>query len=114
MEVGCAVIELKPGSSSQVTDWAQYLNDHMAEALATLAHEGVTVESWFRVNLQGQDYLIATMRAADLQAAHAVVHTSTSALDAFHQAFKKATWGSRIPAELLVDLSRIPDEEKFA
>lgn len=114
MDVGCVVIELKPGSQSQVTDWARYLNEHMPDALATLAHEGVTIESWFKVCLEGKNYLIATMRAADLPAAHAAGKISTSAVDAFHQAFKKATWGPRFPAELLVDLSRIPDEEKFA
>jgi hypothetical protein len=114
MDVNCVVIELQPGSQSHVTDWALYLNEHMTEALATLAHEGVTIESWFKVTLQGKDYLIATMRAANMQAAHAAVQTSTSAVDAFHQAFKKDAWGPRFPAELLVDLSRIPDEEKFA
>jgi hypothetical protein len=114
MDVGCVVIELKPDSQTQVADWARYLNDHMSEALATLAQEGVTIESWFKVTLQGKDYLIATMRAADMPAAHAAVQTSTSAVDAFHQAFKAATWGPRFPAELLVDLSRIPGEENFA
>ncbi len=114
MDVGCVLIELKPGSQAQVTYWARYLNEHMADALATLAQEGVTIESWFKVSLQGKDYLIASMRAADMQAAHLAVQTSTSAVDAFHQAFKAATWGPRFPAELLVDLSRIPSEEGYA
>lgn len=114
MDVGCVVIELKSGTGGMVADWARHLSENHAEAVATLAQEGVTVESWFQVSLQGKDYLIAMMRAADLGAAHEAVKTSTSAIDAFHQAFKRAAWGERFQASLLVDLSRIPNEEGFA
>lgn len=82
--------------------------------MATLAHEGVTIESWFAVTLDGKHYLLANMRAVGMAAAHEAVKSSASRVDAYHRAFKAAAWGQRIKAELLVDLSRIDAEERFA
>ena len=48
------------------------LNRRKHEAIETLQAEGVHVESWFHVELDGLDYLIAYTRADDIAKAHEV------------------------------------------
>lgn len=114
MEISCAVIELKPGSKEKVAEWAKFISENKAGALATLQNEGVTIESAFVVTIEDKDYLIGYMRALDMKKAHEAVKTSTSKVDEYHQSFKKETWSKNFKAKLLVDLSRITNEEKFA
>jgi hypothetical protein len=113
MEVVCSVVELKPGSLERVRKWASLINERKAEVLETLVNEGVTVENFFLVSMQEKDYLIGYMRAGSIEKAHEVVKSSLMEIDVFHQQFKKDTWGRVIGAELLVNLSRISDEESY-
>ena len=46
-DVACHRIKLKPGSMPRVREWARELSGRRAEVLATLADEGVHVESLF-------------------------------------------------------------------
>ncbi len=114
METSCVVIELLPNSLERVQEWSDFLRTHHDEALQSLKNEGVTVESAFVVNIEGKDYLIGYMRAANMRRAHEAVIGSTLSIDAYHQAFKKACWGKRYMGTPVSDLSRIPDEARFA
>jgi hypothetical protein len=44
------------------------------------------------------------MRAESITRSHEVVQSSPHAIDAYHQQFKKDTWGTGKSARLLVDL----------
>ncbi len=104
MEIIAGVIELKPDSLEQVEEWAATLNERVDEAVATLRDEGVQLESWFHLSLDGKDYLLSYMRADSFEKAQKVVKTSAHAIDAYHQQFKKDTWLGGTRARLLVDL----------
>ncbi|RKG32183.1 hypothetical protein D7V21_12400 [Acinetobacter guerrae] len=104
MDVGAALIKLKPHTWSKVEKWQQQLEQRKVEAIATLQAEGVTVESWFHVQIEAQDYLIAYMRAVDLAKAQQIAKTSPFEIDQVHQQFKRDSWEKVIPATLLLDL----------
>lgn len=55
MDIGAVFIQLKPNALDQVDIWQSELNARKQEALETLVHENVYVESWFHVSLEGQD-----------------------------------------------------------
>jgi Family of unknown function (DUF6176) len=103
MDVVANIIELKPNSLDKVEEWAKTLNARANEAIETLQDEGVRIESWFHLSLDGKDYLLCYMRAESIKKAHEVVQSSPHAIDAYHQQFKKDTWGVSKSARLLVD-----------
>ena len=105
MDVGAVLIELKPAVMAHVDEWKATLNLRKAEALETLKAEGVCVESWFHVELEGKDYLIAYMRAEDIARAQQIGRESKFPIDAVHKQFK-TNWSRVIPAKLLVDLDQ--------
>lgn len=100
----CARVRLKPGTLPQVREWAAHITAHREAALATLAAEGVTVESVFLDSTEAGDYLVYYMRAGLHARARAVAQASVAAIDQYHRAFKQATWAGVQPLELLVDL----------
>lgn len=102
-DVGAVLIELKPHVMENVDAWKAELNLRQAEAIETLKAEGVYVESWFHVVLEGKDYLIAYMRAADIARAQQIGLESQFPIDAVHKKFK-TNWSRVIAASLLVDL----------
>jgi hypothetical protein len=106
MEVVAHLIELKPGSSKRVEDWAEYVRAHRGQAEETLKAEGVDVESWFSFSIDGKDYLLCYMRTKSFEEAQRVVRDSQHPIDAFHQQFKIDTWvrGGGAVGHLLVDL----------
>lgn len=103
MDVGEVLIQLKVAMMDDVVAWQNQLNRRKHEAIETLQAEGVHVESWFHVELDGLDYLIAYTRADDIAKAHEISRKSQFAIDQVHQQFK-STWQKVIPASLLVDL----------
>ena len=104
MDVGAALIKLKPNTESKVKAWQQQLQQRKAEAIETLQAEGVKVESWFHIQIEGQDYLMAYMRAVDLAKAQQIAKTSPFEIDQVHQQFKRDCWEKVTPATLLLDL----------
>lgn len=104
MEIIAGVIELKPNSMERVEAWAATINERIDEALETLRDEGVQLESWFHLPLDGKDYLLSYMRADSLKKAQDTVKQSEHPIDAYHQQFKKDTWVGGTRAKLLVDL----------
>lgn len=103
MDVGAVLIKLKTNSMQNVKAWQAELNTRKTEAIETLKAEGVCVESWFHVELEGQDYLVAYMRADDIQKAQQIGRESQFPIDAMHKAFKQ-NWERGYKATLLVDL----------
>lgn len=114
IETSCVVVELLPDSAGKVREWAAFLLANREEALQSLKNEGVTVESAFVATIEGKDYLIGYMRAANMIKAREAAKDSTLNVDAFHRAFKQACWGKRYKGRPVSDLSRIPDEEGYA
>jgi hypothetical protein len=106
MSARATLIKLKPGSLDRVREWARTLSDRRDEALATLADEGVSIESWFLFSRDDGDYLVGYMRSDDFAKADRAVRKSLHAIDAYHQEFKRDTWepGANEDMELLVDL----------
>jgi len=111
MDVSCVVIELKPNSLDRVKAWASYILNNKEEALLTLQNEKVSVENFFFINLDSKDYLVGYMRAKSMEYAHKVVQKSISELDAYHQQFKQECWVNAKPANLVLELNRLVDEE---
>jgi len=114
MDISCVVVELRPDSIGRVKEWAEFILDNREEALLTLENEGVTIESFFFVTIESKDYLIGYMRAKSMAHAQEAVKHSLSKVDAYHQQFKKDTWVDGSTAELMFDLSRVPDESRLA
>jgi hypothetical protein len=112
MDIFARFIELKPGSADRVEAWAEHLNAHRASALESLRAEGVSVESWFSVSLDGKDYLLCYMRADSMEESQKVAAKSQNPVDAYHQQFKVDTWvrGAGAVGKLLLDLSPGPKE----
>ncbi|RYL26239.1 DUF6176 family protein [Acinetobacter piscicola] len=102
-DVGAVLIKLKANSMHNVEAWQTELNARKTEAIDTLKAEGVFVESWFHVELEGQNDLIAYMRAEDIAKAQQIGRESTFPIDAMHKVFKQ-NWERGYKATLLVDL----------
>jgi hypothetical protein len=107
VEIMARLIELKPNSAEKVQAWAEHINAHRADALASLKSEGVSVESWFSLSLDGKEYLLCYMRADSMEKSQQVAANSENPVDAYHQQFKVDTWvrGGGAVGQLLVDLS---------
>ena len=84
MEIASGLIKLKAGSDSKIEEWRKTMTDRIDEALATLTHEGIEVESWFQVKLEGQDYLLWYMRGESIAKAFEVAQTFKHPIDKYH------------------------------
>lgn len=103
MDVGAVLIKLKPNALPHVNDWKEEIQKRKQEAIQTLKAEGVCVESWFYLELDGQDYLLAYMRANNIAQAQEVAKTSDFDIDQVHKKLKDH-WERKYTAQLLVDL----------
>ena len=107
-DVGAVLIQLKLDSMANVEAWQKELNIRKDEAIETLKAEGVFVESWFHVELEGKDYLIAYTRAENIAKAQDIARNSSFPVDTMHKVFKQ-NWAKVTPAKLLVDLENHSD-----
>lgn len=57
MNVELTRFRVKRGKSEQVDEWLKFLNDHMKDVLVTLEGEKMYVETIFREQLNGEEYL---------------------------------------------------------
>ncbi|MCM3454929.1 DUF6176 family protein [Heyndrickxia oleronia] len=57
MNVELTRFRVKKGKSEQVNEWLRFLNEHMKDVLITLEDEKMYVETIFRENLNGDEYL---------------------------------------------------------
>jgi hypothetical protein len=107
METVCVKVRLKEGSIERVREWAAELNRRGAEVRATLSDEGVVVESVFLDRTAHGDFLVYYMKARSLEEARRVVQASQHPIDAYHERFKRETWDSQAPLELLIDFESL-------
>ena len=107
MQTTCVKVRLKPGSIDRVRAWAAELNRRGDDVLATLRDERVVVESAFLDQTSEGDFLIYYMKARSLEEARQVAKRSQHQIDAFHDEFKRDTWDSQEPLELLIDFENL-------
>jgi len=107
VETVARLIEIKPGTDAKVQAWARHINANRSAALESLEAEGVSIETWFSLSLEGKRYLLCYMRTDSLRRSQEVAAQSANPIDAYHEQFKAAAWirGSGAVASLLVDLS---------
>jgi hypothetical protein len=106
MEIASGLIKLKPDSGSKVDEWRATILSRLEEALETLRDEGVHLESWFKIEIEGQDYLLWYMRAESIQKVFEISQTLKHPIDKFHyelMAEITATNGN-LTAQPLLDL----------
>ena len=103
MDIGAVLIHLKPNAMANVEAWQTELNLRKEEAIETLMAEGVHIESWFFLELDKKQYLLAYMRAKDIKQAQVVGRKSNFPIDEVHKVFKQ-NWEKVIQIQLLVDL----------
>ena len=84
MEIASGLIKLKPDSGEKVEEWRNTISSRIEEAIATLRDEGVEVESWFTVQIDGQEYLLWYLRAESIKRVFAVSQTLKHPIDKFH------------------------------
>ena len=106
MEVAAGLIRLKEGQASGVSAWQTTLASRRSEVLRTLRKEGVYVESWFEVEIEGRSYLLWYMRAESIQRAPKVFESSVDEIDIFHREAIGAISDDLISARPLLDLSQ--------
>ena len=107
MEIASGLIKLKPGTGEKVEEWRQTISSRLNEAVATLKDEGVEIESWFKVEIEGQDYLIWYMRAESIARAFEVSQTFKHPIDQFHYKLMAEIMETdgRIIAQPIMDLT---------
>jgi Family of unknown function (DUF6176) len=107
MEVAAGLIKLNLDADSKVAEWRDTMTNRMEEALATLVHEGAQIESWFRVKIDGQDYLLWYMRAESMKKVFEVSRTFKHSIDKYHYDLMDRITAPKgnIAANLLLDLS---------
>jgi len=107
VEVLARIIKLKPESGPKVEDWAQTINSRREEAIQTIRDEGIEVESWFSLAIEGEDYLLCYVRSESLERAKEIYEQSSHAIDEYHQNFKDEVFlrDQITEARLLVDLT---------
>ena len=84
MEISSGLIKLQPDSNSKVEEWRETMTNRIEEVLATLVHEGVEIESWFRVSIDGSDYLLWYMRGKSIAKAFELSQTFKHPIDKYH------------------------------
>jgi len=109
METRAFRIKLKPDSIDRVREWAAEIMRRRDEALETMRDETVALECFFLERAADGDYLIGVMTAESFERSQQAVRESVHAIDAYHQQFKRDTWESVEPLELLVDLNRLAE-----
>ncbi|MBD9484291.1 hypothetical protein IB229_14995 [Pseudomonas sp. PDM14] len=106
MDVKAVLIKLKPDSQVHLATWLSEITRLKDEAITSIRNEGISVESWFEVQIAGEQYLLAYIRAGDAARAAEVAASSTLEVDRMHQQFKRDTWerSGMIDCKLLIDL----------
>ena len=105
MEIASGLIQLKPDTQEKVELWRSTLSSRLKECLTTLRDEGVEIESWFQIEIQGQQYLLWYMRAESIQKAFEHAQTFKHDIDKFHFNILNQIAEHHIRAEPVLDLS---------
>ena len=106
MQTSAGLIKLKTGSNRDVQEWKETLERRREEAVQTLIDEGVEIESWFQVGIDGDQYLLWYMRSEAIERAHDAFAESTHDIDAFHAQIMKKITDKMISTLPLIDLTK--------
>jgi hypothetical protein len=105
-ELRCVVVRLRPGSLERTRAWAAELRRRADEVISSLKEEGVLIECAFLFPTPDADHLIYFMKAVNMVEAQRVGAQSTHDIDTHHRAFKRDTWASVEPLEMLIHFDR--------
>ena len=105
METAAGLVKLKSDCGGLVEEWRSTLEARREEALQTLREEGVSVESWFQVEIADEPYLLWYMRAESIQRVWEVAEQSKHDIDAYHFNIMSRISQSQIQATPLLDVS---------
>ncbi len=104
MQTAAGLVKLKPESAERVENWRRAIAARRTEALATLADEGVEIESWFQVEIAGEPYLLWYLRAESIERVWQVARRSRHDIDRYHFQTMAEIAETQIDAMPLLDL----------
>lgn len=84
MEYASGLIKLKADTEHRVEHWRSTIASRLDEAAATLQDEDVQIESWFKVEIEGQPYLLWYLRAKSIQQVFEISMQLKHPIDQFH------------------------------
>ena len=108
MEYASGLIKLKPGTEDKVEEWRSTIASRLNEAAATLRDEEVQIESWFKIELNGEKYLLWYLRAKSIRRVFEVSMQLKHPIDKFHYELMAeiTSENGNILAEPLIDIPR--------
>jgi hypothetical protein len=108
MEYASGLIKLKPGTEGKVEEWRSTIASRFNEAAETLQDEEVQIESWFKVVIKGENYLLWYLRAKSIQTVFEVSMKLKHPIDKFHYELMAeiTTENGNILAEPLIDINK--------
>ena len=111
MEYASGLIKLKAGSARKVEEWRSTIAARLDEVAATLQDEEVQVESWFTLEIGGDDYLLWYLRARSIKRVFEVLQKLRHPIDRFHVALMAEITAEdgNIIATPLIDIPRSVD-----
>ena len=108
MEYASGLIKLKPATEDKVEQWRSTIAARLNEAAATLQDEEVQIESWFKVEINGEKYLLWYLRAKSIRRVFEVSMQLKHPIDKFHYELMTEITAEKgnILAEPLIDMPR--------
>jgi hypothetical protein len=108
MEYASGLIKLKPETEGKVEEWRSTISSRLNEAAATLQDEDVQIESWFKVEIEGNKYLLWYLRAKSIKRVFEVSMKLKHPIDKFHYELMAdiTAEDGNILAEQLIDIPR--------
>jgi hypothetical protein len=108
MEYASGLIKLKPGTENKVEEWRSTIATRLNEAAAALRDEEAQVESWFKIELNGEKYLLWYLRAKSIRRVFEVSMQLKHPIDKFHYKLMAeiTSENGNILAEQLIDITR--------
>lgn len=104
MESAAGLIKLAPDYEEDLEDWRKTLVSRRDEVLQSLRDEGVALESWFQIEVDGAPYLLWFMHAESIAKAREVFMNSKHDIDAYHLGKMSKMAEAQIEAVSIVDL----------
>ena len=108
MEYASGLIKLKAGTEEKVEEWRRTIESRLDEAAATLQDEDVQIESWFKVVIDSENYLLWYLRAKSIKRVFELSMQLKHPIDKFHYDLLAEITESNgnISAEPLIDIPR--------
>lgn len=108
MEYASGLIKLKPETENKVEEWKDTISSRLDEAAETLQDEDVQIESWFKIEIEGNKYLLWYLRAKSIKRVFEVSLELKHPIDKFHYELMAeiTAFNGNISAESLIDIPR--------